>query len=72
MVSDESESRELSILLGCNCCLIYGTHNYLDASANESMEHFSSLINYNHYLPLRKFITLFYEYIQLAVRNTKL
>ena len=57
MVSNESETRELSRFLGYNCCQIYGTNNYLDASANESMEHFSSLVSYNSYLPLRKFIT---------------
>ena len=65
MVSYESERRDISDLLRCNCCWIcwiYVTQNSSDATAVESMALSSSLVNYNHSFLLSKLIKRFYYY----------
>ena len=65
MVSDKSATRKLSRFLECNCCWIYGTDNYSDATIVEYMALSYPLVNYNYYFLLRKFITGFFWYNML-------
>ena len=55
-----------SEFLGWNWCRIYGTQNSSDASDVQSTAFSSSIVNYNHSLLLRKFITWFSEYNNLS------